>query len=233
MARSIPEGRLRELVDRATEVFIAQGYQRTQMEDVAGALGVGKGTLYGYVESKAALFDAALRYADGHEELPSPTDLPLATPVPNATLAMLRERLANETRDLKLVAALAGELPRDCGAELAGVIRDLYARMARNRRGIKLIDRCAPEQPELAEAWFGQGRWAQHAALAAYLDQRIAAGLLRSVPNTAVAARVVLETVAFWAVHRHWDPSPQRVDEHAIQDAVVDALLHGLVKESS
>src|SRR6266851_1217945 len=35
MPRTIPDDRLAKLVDCATEVFIAQGYQRTQMADVA------------------------------------------------------------------------------------------------------------------------------------------------------------------------------------------------------
>ena len=49
MARGIPAGRLEQLVDCATRVFIDQGYRRTQMADVADALGVAKGTLYLYV----------------------------------------------------------------------------------------------------------------------------------------------------------------------------------------
>ena len=64
MPRTIPDDRLAKLVDCATEVFIAQGYQRTQMADVAKALGVAKGTLYLYVESKDALFDLVARCAD-------------------------------------------------------------------------------------------------------------------------------------------------------------------------
>ncbi|MBI3798372.1 MAG: helix-turn-helix transcriptional regulator [Deltaproteobacteria bacterium] len=51
MARTIPPDRLAHLVHCATDVFIAQGYQRTQMADIAAALGVAKGTLYLYVES--------------------------------------------------------------------------------------------------------------------------------------------------------------------------------------
>ena len=82
MARSIPSGRLERLIEVATETFIAEGYRRTQMADVAEALGVAKGTLYGYVESKAALFDAAIRYADGHEPLPGTAELPIKTPAP-------------------------------------------------------------------------------------------------------------------------------------------------------
>jgi hypothetical protein len=46
-----------------------------------------------------------------------------------------------------------------------------------------------------------------------------------------IAARTVLETIAFWAVHRHWDPSPQTIDEDSVQDAVVDFLVQSLISE--
>ena len=57
VTRHDPSTRLRELVRCATAVFIEQGYKGAQMEDVARALGVAKGTPYVYVESKEALFD--------------------------------------------------------------------------------------------------------------------------------------------------------------------------------
>lgn len=34
------------LIDAATGVFIAQGYRRTQMSDIAEAMGLAKGTVY-------------------------------------------------------------------------------------------------------------------------------------------------------------------------------------------
>jgi hypothetical protein len=40
MPRPIPNERLPRLIEVATEVFTAQGYRRTQIEDVARALGV-------------------------------------------------------------------------------------------------------------------------------------------------------------------------------------------------
>jgi len=64
MPRAIPESRLQDLLACATRVFIDQGYRRTQVADIASALGVAKGSVYLYVESKEALFYAALRYAD-------------------------------------------------------------------------------------------------------------------------------------------------------------------------
>jgi len=232
VARPIPPERVPRLIEVATDVFIRDGYQRTQMEDVAKALGIAKGTLYGYVESKAALFDLLVRCADGHEAPPNASMLPLRTPAAGSTVAVVRARLVREVENLELLAALTRPEHPDAPSELALIIRDLYARMSKNRRGIKLVDRSAKDHPDLAEVWFGQGRWAQHAALAAYLEQRIARGLLRPVPSAQVAARALLEAIAFWAVHRHWDPSPQAVDERHVEATLVEMALHGLAKGS-
>jgi AcrR family transcriptional regulator len=220
-------------MEAATAVFIAQGYERAQMEDVAKAFGVAKGTLYGYVESKAALFDLVLRCADGHAPLPDVSALPLAAPDPTATLAAVRARLDSETGKLELLAALSRSAPVEVEAELAAIISDLFRRMSRNKRSIKLLDRCAEDQPELADVWFERGRAAQHAALVSYLDRRIGEGALARIPNTSVAARALLEAIAFWAVHRHWDPSPQTVDEDDVEATLVALALHGLAGPSA
>jgi AcrR family transcriptional regulator len=231
MARSIPPGRLERLIEVATATFIAQGYRRTQMADVADALGVAKGTLYGYVESKAALFDLAIRYADGHEPLPEVAELPIATPSPGATVEWLQNRIAEEASGLRLVQVAGRGTECEVAVELRDVLGDLYQRANRNRFAIKLADRCASDHPDLAAAWFGRGRWAQHELLVQYIRTRIDAGHLRPVPSVPIAARTLLETVAFWAVHRYWDPSPQSIEEGAVEDAVVDLLLHSLIQE--
>jgi AcrR family transcriptional regulator len=228
MPRVIPADRLSQLVQAASEVFIAQGYRRTQIDDVAQQLGVSKGTIYGSVESKEALFDAVLRFADGHEPLPEVSALPLPTPAPGSTAAWLRARITAEAQQLELLSALARKGTRDVPRELSSILLDLYERMQRNRRGIKLVDRCALDQPELATVWFGEGRWAQHALLVEYLDRCAAKKKLRRVPSTAVAARQLLETLAFWAVHRHWDPSPQPVTEAHVKATVIAMLVRSL-----
>jgi hypothetical protein len=51
------------------------------------------------------------------------------------------------------------------------------------------------------------------------------------VPDTAVVARLIIETVVFWAVHRHWDPHPQAVEERVARRTVVQLLRDALVKE--
>src|SRR3954466_7558175 len=106
MPRTIPADRFDQLAARATDVFIEQGYRRTQMADVADAMGVAKGTLYLYVESKEALFDLACRYADAEPPLTRPDVLPVATPAPGATLAYVAQRLAQNSVPSALIAAL-------------------------------------------------------------------------------------------------------------------------------
>src|SRR5262245_15228313 len=150
MARKIPADRFDQLVDVATQVFIEQGYRRTQMADVAEAMGIAKGTLYLYVESKEALFDLACRFADGPR--------PLAPPAAGTTLAYVGDRLAREGRLHALTAALARARVRNAGEELAEILGELYDVLARNRHGLKLIDCSARDMPELAALWFSGAR---------------------------------------------------------------------------
>src|SRR4030067_482732 len=56
--------------------------------------------------------------------------------------------------------------------ELEHIVRDLYRRMARNRRALKLVDRCAVDHPELAAVWFEEGRWGQVALIGGYIEAR-------------------------------------------------------------
>lgn len=112
MARSIPADRFSAIVAASARVFIAHGYQRTQVQDVADALALAKGTLYGYAQGKAALFAAAVRYGDAQEALPLASELPVAAPVAGEIAAVVSARLAGEVTDMRLTHALRATLPR-------------------------------------------------------------------------------------------------------------------------
>jgi AcrR family transcriptional regulator len=231
VARRIPDDRIEQLVDCATHVFIEQGYARTQMADVAAALGVGKGTIYLYVESKEALFDLVARFVDVDRPFSKWPPLPVRTPKAGATLKYVRERLAENAAVPSLAQALSKQRVTDVRAELHAIVRELYDTVARNRRGIKLLDRSARDYPELAALWFESGRGGLISLLTKYLDDRMRRKLLRPLPDAAVAARLLIETVVFWAVHRHWDPHPQVVDEAVAKDTVVAFVTQALLKE--
>lgn len=237
MARTIPPDRFPAVIAASARVFITHGYQRTQVQDVADALGLAKGTLYGYAQGKAALFAATVRYADGHELLPEPAELPVPAPADGEIAALVAGRLAGEARDMTLAHALAESMPPDATsahyrAELGGIVTDLYARLARHRIAIKLVDRCAPELPELAEVWFGGGRHAHVNDIEDYLLRRQRAGTVNLPGAAPLVARTIVELCALWAVHYHFDPAPAlHTNPHpgSIDDTAVAAMLAELV----
>lgn len=228
MPRTIPAERFHDLIEAATSVFLEQGYRRTQMADVAARMGVAKGTVYLYVESKEALFDAVVRHADREERIELPDELPVRTPPLGATLEEVRKRVA-EAGLPALTDALARRRVVDLRAEVESIVRELYELLTRHRVGIKLLDRCAHDHPELAAVWYGTGREGVQGLLRRYLEDRIRRRRLPPVEDPAVTARIVLETGVFWAVHRHWDPSPQAVDEKAAEQAVVEFVVRALL----
>ncbi len=227
MARRIPEDRFDELVDAATEVFIARGYRLTQMSDIAEAVGVAKGTLYGYVESKEALFYLCLLHADRKAPLTHPAVLPVPTPRPGELAAGIKQRLADRSIPRALSEALEQDLAEDPRSELEAIVRELYATLERFHRSIKLIDRSV-DHPELGNLWQTAGREAPRAALVRYLDKRMQAGQLRQVANVRLAARMIIEVATTWAIHIKWDRSPEDFDPDEARENAIDFLVHAL-----
>lgn len=64
-----------EILEAALEEFVRKGYVATRLEDVAKAVGVTKGTIYFYFETKEALFSAVIRhFAPALDETPIESD---------------------------------------------------------------------------------------------------------------------------------------------------------------
>ena len=230
MPRSIPEGRFDALLDAAEQCFLARGYQQAQMDDVAKVLGVAKGTLYGYVESKEALFDFVIEHSGAGERVPVPAVLPRPTPRPGAMLERLGERLVAETRMPALDRALAAPPATREAAQrtLAEVLGEVFAMLDRFRTPIKLLERCSADFPELAAAWRQLGRRSLNARLEVWIVELDAAGWIDAGADPTWTSRFLLESIATWAVHVHWDVAPDEVDHLASPALLVERLVRSL-----
>lgn len=229
MAPSIPPDRATHLVRAATKVFAARGFRRAQIADIAAELGMSVGSIYTYATSKEALFHACLVATSPAGGSIDETTLPVRTPDPEETRAVIQQGLAAMREGSVLKGALRVDDPDDVAAELATVIGDLYDRTHSSRRFQALVEGSAQDLPELFEAFFVEMRRPTLDALATYLARRIATGHLRPVPDVATAARLVNETQAWFARHRHADQDAGDVNESRARATVIDILVAGLL----
>jgi len=219
-------------MDAATEVFIAKGYRRTQMADVARAAGVSQGTLYNYVESKEALFYLIIDRGLIGATPSSLGEQKIRTPAPGETIARLRHRINTELRVPELERALTRTSVADPSAELKAILHQYYAATACLRRGLDLIERSAIDLPELGQLLYVERRRSFVAQLTRYLETRIASGAFRPLPHPATAARLILETVVWFSRHRHRTPDSAMISDQAALETTVDFLVGGLLSRT-
>lgn len=224
----IPAGdRLLAIATAATEIFGRRGYRGTHTADVAARAGIAAGSLFAYVESKEALFYLVFVHGFGQwpQSLPA---LPLATPGPQETIGLIERGLAGIPMP-RFEAALGVEEPADPAEELRQIVEERYAVIERYWPAIAVIERCAAEMPELEAVYFGRARPGYYADLGCYLDRRAAAGLLRAMPNSTVAARVVIESLSWFAWHRLEGRDATLYDDETVRQTVIEFVCAALI----
>jgi AcrR family transcriptional regulator len=229
MARTIPAHRFEQLADAATDIFIAQGYRRSQMAHVADALGLAKGTLYGYVSGKEALFRFALEHCDRTGPIATPERIPLPEPKPGEILELFDARIEREGAMPLLTAAIQAESADDVRREIAAIVSELYAVLRRNHRGLRMLEACAADHPEIQERWNSRGRAGYRELLAEYLRRRSETGAVQLAAAPAAVARFVIETTTTWAVHIRYDRFPQNIADRDAEAMVVHFVTSGLL----
>jgi len=227
MPRLTASERLLEIATVATQDFGRLGYRLTKTADVAAKAGISAGALFTYVESKEALFHLVFLHWFG-TPADQPTVLPVPTPGPGETLALIEAGLRHVQTPL-IRAALAADEPADVAEELRGIVAERYDLIEHYWPLLAVIERCAAEMPELESAWFGIARAASYEDLGSYLERRMAAGLLRPMPDSEVAARIVTELLSWFAWHRHEGRDSARYDEATVRRTVAEFTCAALV----
>jgi AcrR family transcriptional regulator len=217
--------RLLAIVDAATEVFARTGFAAAQMADVARAAGVSVGTLYNYVEGKAALLllCAERPFAD----ITAGRPLPVPAPDRAELLTRLDKTLGEHVRVPALEHALATPIERDAiDAQLRAITGELFDLIATTRVAADAMERSARDAPDLSELFY---RRVRVRLLDQLVDYCTSVDHVRPLPDPVtpeLAARFVLETVTWWARHRHRDPAPLGIDDTRAR-VVAIALVTG------
>lgn len=229
--------RLPELIVAAVRVFTREGYRSAKMSAVAAEMGVSEAALYRYVDGKEGLFVLAIRHALLLEDLPG--ELPLSPGTLAATLPQVREFIAEAVPFGTLAEALSAPAsetapePAAAQVELEKILRELYELESRTREAADMLERSARELPEMADLLNTGIRGPVLDALTSYLTERARTGLLRQTPDAAATARLVLETLTWFARHRFTDPYGAAIPDEVAEETAVDALVHALLPAGS
>jgi AcrR family transcriptional regulator len=228
--------RFPEVIAAAVRVFARDGYRSAHVSDVAREAGLSEAAIYRYVDSKEGLFVLAIRHALLLEPLPGQDDdsagaFPLTAPPLAEMIRQAREFVAAEVPFGSLAKAMRVTEPDndDPAAEFESIMRELFSLEEQTSQAADMIERSARELPELADLLNSGLRRPVLEALTGYLESRAKSGGLRTTPDTAATARLVLETLTWFARHRHSDPYGAAIPAALAQETAVDALLHALV----
>jgi AcrR family transcriptional regulator len=185
------------------------------------------GSLYNYVESKEALF-LLLIERWGNLGRAAGTELPIKTPPMTQIVERLQGRIESVFPLPILEAAISRRRSSDPEEELESVVRELYLRTEESREGADILERSALDMPELCRLFFEQVRRGLFERMTRYVAARVCDGSFRQVDPT-VAARFIVETVTFFARHRHLDPDPLPHTDQTIRDSVIPLIVGSLL----
>jgi hypothetical protein len=94
---------------------------------------------------------------------------------------------------------------------------------------LAVIEKCAAEWPELEAFYFQRTRTAYFARLTQYLQERAGAGYLRPMPDAAVAARLIMESIAWFAWKRHQGRDALAYDDSTVRETLIQFVCSALL----
>jgi AcrR family transcriptional regulator len=226
MVRTKSPNRLEHILSSGVSTLLELGYRGTRLDEVARRAEVSVGTLYLYVGSKEALFELALRRVLG-DDLPAETVLPFRGTSGAGITDWVWKRFKKISRFPVLNAAVSAPKPADPLAELESILGEVWEWLSSHWEAIELIERCARDWPELHMLYYKQFRRGVFEKATKYMTRRMDQGALRRYDDPATAMRVVAESLAFFAMHRHIRPDSANLDEATCRDTVIKMLIAG------
>ena len=221
---------LEKIIESSIGVFSARGYRQAQMSHIAQEAGVAPGTLYLYFESKESLFNFLLRHIFSGKQNLDAISIPIKSSSWGFGITSAKDVFVSSKLSAVIEDAIREREVRDIRNEFEEIVRTLFSTMATYRHGITILLQSSLNWPELADFYVSIIKHLVE-ALTVYLDNRIDRGLIRKVPNVSASARFILDTIAWFAVHRHRAMHQTVVSEVVAEETVVDALVNAFIPE--
>lgn len=224
MTAALPKGqtnKFQRVLDGAVRAFAQHGFSRTQMADIAQESGVAFGTLYRYAPSKEALFHMALLFGAGageREIVAARSDGKLFE-----TVSTFLESLHLPKRIIEIET-----LAREANDPVTACFGSFYDLVDRLHPTFRILDRSSRAWPELAALFAARARAPALEATERFLREAHARGSIRAIGDTATTARLILEMITWFAMHRRYTPDASNVSDRQAREAVLNFVAAAL-----
>ena len=216
------EQRLQQIFDVGVDQFINKGYARTQMKDIAQGVGLSVGTMYHYFVGKADILSFIMKniispgYLHGEFELPIDSKL----------FIHLDEEL--HSTFLKLSAKFSAPYEKqDAAYTYSDMLTDIFETVWQYGKGCLLIEKNPDVRPVITE-WYREYRGMLFKQVYQYLERFTENGELRRTKSLHNTTIMIIETIAFWAMHIENDAfSPDKsITKETAKNVCLDSLTH-------
>lgn len=205
-----------DIIEAAAHAFAFAGFHRTQMADIAERAGVALGTLYRHASSKDAWFADALAFG-ACAASPAEAFQEGSRSIETFLLSNLPTWFAEDA----LSALLAGEQDE---APFESVVEAVYDEIAKRRYAIRILDRSAHDLPRLNDIYIQRIRLPALTKLNAYLRQMQELDRLAPLSDTHASSRFILETCAWFAMHRLFSPGGADISDTVARQTAISHL---------
>ena len=221
---------LERIIEGAIRIFSSHGYRQAQMSDIAKEIGISPGTLYLYFESKEALFEYILKYIFLSEQNFKEIAFPIKSSSRDFGFNTLKELYASSEPFAYIKQMMRNKKVKNVQEEFEKIIRLEFHFLSTYRNGITMLLNSTFHWPQLADIYTDSVKNYLD-TLSSYLVLRIDQGFIRKLPDVPAAARMILETVAWFAVHRYKAMLQPNIDEKTAEETVVDLLVNSFIPQ--
>lgn len=217
--------RLQDVYDAASFLFVKQGYERTQVSEIAERAGVATGTMYNLFSGKKAILDFVLLSTFDRDYLHRDVLLPVQE-VESAVLINHLSRVANDLlSQLENRASDGG--PALTFSETLGVFFDYAANyqiafntINDNRAALRDVEQVYRKHVNKL-----------YKVIEDNLRLCIKRGEVRQVELPGLHIRNIIEGITWWAMHLPYQVADMNVDPAHAKQIALDVLRHAyLVK---
>jgi len=214
--------RLQQIYLSASKLFVHQSFSKTQVEHIVRETGISTGAVYDLFAGKKAIFQFVLQCTMNPDFIENSHQLPIAE-IPFAQLEAQVHICLDE------VVKRFGAPLRSGNADYpyAQMLSDAFDLLSQYSTGCLLFEANPTVYPELF-CYYKEYRLKFYETVLEYVQQYVAAGVLRAQPHPGHTAKFIIETLYWWSMHIHYDGfNPHiAIPVKNAKEICLDALTH-------